>query len=200
MEIEVYSSSKPGIAWRAWVSAVVLFLGVCLLSYSMASNRGARLLIPRVHHEGWDISYQVPQNFESVTVDPVAADTNELLATYRMDAPTGGTAELSIHRFVVEPGTNAARICLHILNRQSPLLQRLLATPAARSDAAIEMLGPLEAVEIMDRTTGNVVRATVVDKVRAYAVSLRVEGIPLDAALYAYFDITCASIEIVNPG
>ena len=155
----------------------------------MAWSRSGELLAPRIEPLGWGVSFRSPARFEPVTSE-VAVPAYAV--AFRTPMTSGGMAELVFRRVEAAPNVDASEICNLILRPHASVLLAIFAPPPTRS---IEKLGPLDAVQVHYSGIPMIVRAIRVDHGFGYAVSLRVEGGPIDESLYHSFDLACRSLD-----
>ncbi len=188
MPIEVFTSSKPALPYRALILSLLLFALACLLAGGMAWTRSPELLGPRIMLPGWEISFRPPRQF--MPGDRVLSELGPAVPFYAR-LVSGMTVEVVFRQIPVTPGTDTAEVCRRVLRSGAtwPLSPLLNPQPAE----SIGELGQYDAVELQDPRT--VVRAVVLPTGHAYTVSLGVERPPIDWRLYRLFDLTWRSIE-----
>lgn len=187
--LEVFTASRPAIPLRAWLSSTLLLASVCGLAGWMSWSRSGDSLAARVEPQDWDISFRPPRRFEPLT-DNTRAPAYAI--AYRTTTASGETAELVFRRIEAAKNLEADEICNLILRPHASLLLAVFAAPPTRS---IEKLGPWDAVQVHYPGIPMVVRAIRQQNGYGYAVSLRVEGGPMDEPLYRSFDLACRSVD-----
>ena len=189
MAIEIYAPTKPAIRHRALALSLALLLAVAALAGAMSWRRGDGLLAAPVGSPDFGASFRPPRNFSPG--DPLPARFGSAYPFHGQTA-SGGIARLVVRRVEVASGVQAEAVCLEILRESRALVPFRGGWVGERSRAKI---GALEGVEVRNRRSGTVVRATVLQNGPAYAVSLTVDDGPLDPRLYRLFDRTCRSFE-----
>lgn len=187
--IEVYTTSRPAVPLRAWISSILLLISVCGLAGWMSWRRSGDSLADRVEPKDWYISFRAPTRFEPLT--PGATAPAYAIA-YRTSTAAGEMAELVFRRIEAAQNLDAGEICNLLLRPHASLLLAVFAAPPIRTT---EMLGPLDAVQVHYPAIPMVVRAIRLQNGSAYAVSLRVVGGPIDEPLYRSFDLACRSVD-----
>ncbi len=194
MPAEVYSAIKPAAAYRSWVISLFLLLLASALAGDMATRgsggwRAGDLIKP----EGWEMIFRAPAQFEEINPDP-----QRFGATYvfeHRDA-NGILIQLTFWRMRAE-GATAFKVARTILEESRSWFSLFLGPPPTKS---VGRLGNRDALEVLDPAVPLVLRALVWESGWAYAVSLRVEGAPIDEKLYALFEMTCQSVQFRKPG
>lgn len=186
---EVYAASRPAIPLRAWLSSILLLASVCGLAGWMSWSRSGETLAARVEPQDWDISFRPPRRFEPVNG---IVTTPAYAITYRTPTASGEVAELAFRRIEAGQDLDANEICNLVLRPHASIL---LAVFAAAPTRTIEKLGPLNAVQVHYPGIPMVVRAIRLQNKYGYAVSLRVEGGPIDGPLYRSFDLACRAVD-----
>ena len=166
-----------------------MLLSVSGLAGWLAWSRSGEFLAPRIEPLGWGVSFRPPARFEPVTPEVTAP---AYAIAFRTPTASGGVAELVFRRIEASSNVDAGEICNLILRPHSSLLLSIFAAPPTRS---AEKLGPLDAVQVHYPGIPMIVRAIRVDRGFGYAVSLRVEGCPMDESLYRSFDLACRSLD-----
>ena len=189
MPMEVYTATRPAIPLRAWVSSILLLISASGLAGWISWGRSGELLAPRLEPQGWDMSFRPPRRFEPVMPDILTA-ANAI--AYRTPTASGGVAELVFRRVGAAPNVDAGEICNHLLRPYASVLMAVFSPPPTRST---EKLGALDAVQVHFPGIPMIVRAARFDHGTAYAVSLRVDGGPIDESLYHSFDLACRSVD-----
>ena len=191
MPAEVYSATKPAAPYRAWVLSVLLLLVACVLAANVV-RQGAGTWRPGslIEPEGWEIAFRAPAQFEEVQAP------KELFGAvyiFRQTDADGRLLEMLFWRLRADGQTSAGKIAQAIVDKSRSWLSLFVGPPATRS---LGRLGNREAVEILEPTVPMVVRAAILPSGWSYAVSLRIEGGPIDTGLYALFDMTCRSVRV----
>ena len=194
MTVELYSATKPASPRRALGCAIILLLLAATLAAVMSWNRSGDPLGARIQAQGWSVSFRPPKRF--LPGDPVNTSVGAVLP-FSGTVRTGEQVVLNIHRFfttsVDDPAAAGALFIREYAVRGSRggAWPSLVPTPAR--------LGPLEGIEIHAPQTSTVVRAAVLDNGVGYAVVLAVSSGALNDSTYQLFDLTCQSIEFVDP-
>lgn len=187
--IEVYTTGRPCIPLRTWLSSGLLLASVSGLVGWMSWSRSGESLAARVEPHDWGISFQPPRRFEPL---PPGAAAPAYAIAYHTPTASGAVAELVFRRFDAAQKLDADEICNFILRPHASLLLAVVAAPPTR---AFEKLGALDAVQVHYPAISMVVRAVRLPNGFGYAVSLRVLGGTIDEPLYLAFDLACRSVE-----
>lgn len=188
MEVQVHSSQQSGVAWRGWAATLLLLLVASAPAWWLSWSRAGELQKTRLRPTGWSISFSPPNRFEGGK-GLEGHDAKVFVFQRPLDV---GFAEVGVHRFVdVTDPRGALELCERVLRPHSSILMSFL---GAKAVATARRLGGTDGVEVRHDGLALVVRAAVTENGEGYAVSLRVEGGPLDPELYRAFDAVCDSI------
>lgn len=195
MALEVYSATKPAVSYRAWVGAIGLLALAVGLATGMTWRRTGARLAEVTRPDGWSMSFRVPREFR-LADRRTSSDLAHYI--YEFASPQPFRAELAAWK-ATGAHLSATEVCERILESSGPSwigrfikLSTNVGPPPTRSR---EPLGGMEAIEIVDPAISMVVRAVVADDGAGYAISLRLDGPPLDEETYSLFDITCRSAQ-----
>jgi len=111
---------------------------------------------------------------------------------YRTPTASGEVAELVFRRIEAGQNLDADEICNLILRPHASILLAVFSAPLTRST---EKIGSLDAVQVHYPGIPMVVRAIRLHNGFGYAVSLRVQGGPIDEALFRSFDLACRTVD-----
>jgi len=186
---EIYTAGRPAIPLRAWLSSIFLMGSVCGLAGWMTWSRSGESLGARVEPQDWDISFRPPRRFEPLNG---VATTPAYAIAYRTPTASGEMVELVFRRIEAASNLDAYEICNLTLRPHASILLTVFAAAPTRST---EKLGPLDAVQVHYPGIPMVVRAIRLQNGNGYAVSLRVEGGPIDEPLYRSFDLACRAVD-----
>jgi hypothetical protein len=188
MEIEVLSVRKASVAWRGWLATILLLLGVSVPAWWLSWARAGELQRTRVHPAGWSISFSPPNRFDGGE-GLEGRDAHLFVYQRVLDV---GFAELRVQRFEdASDPRGALELCERVVRPHSSLI---LAMMGPRPVAVARRLGGSDGIEVRHEALQMVVRAAVTEGAEGYAVSLRVEGSPIDEGLYRAFDAVCDSV------
>ena len=135
------------------------------------------------------MSFRPPRRFEPMEFDP-NAPLHALF--YRTTTASGGVAELAFRRIKVPPQFAAGEVCDLLLRPHGSILLAVFAPPVLRT---VEKLGPIDAQQVHQPAIPMIVRAVQLPDGYSVAVSLRVEGGPIDEPLYRSFDLACRAVD-----
>lgn len=188
MPAEIYSAIKPAVSYRAWlISAFLLIVASALAGNMVQRGAGSWRAGDLVQPEGWEMSFRAPAQF--IEIDP---DPRQFGYTYIFEhRPSAGPRVLLTFWRIRAGDTSASNVAKAIIESSRSWFS-LVFGPAPTK--AVGRLGSRDALEILDPAVPLVLRTLVWDSGWAYAVSLRVEGGPIDPGLYALFDMTCRSV------
>lgn len=188
MEIEVLSAQKARVAWRGWAATLVLLAFVSVPAWWLSWSRAGELQRTRVHPTGWSISFAPPNRFEGGE-GLKGHDARVFVYQRPLDV---GFAEIRVQRF---DDANDPRGALELCERVIlPYSNLFLAVVGPRPVMVARRLGGWDGIEIRHEALRMVVRSAVTEGSEGYAVSLRVEGSPIDEGLYRAFDAVCDSV------
>lgn len=188
MPAEVYSSIKPAVPFRTWlVSFSLLILASALAADLVHRGSGTWTAGDLIQPDGWDLAFRPPAQFVEVDAHPRLFGS---VYVFQNTDRSGRLIELSIWRQKVDGGS-AAKLARFILEKSKSWFGLLLGPPPTRT---VGRLGDRDALEIHDPAIPLVLRAVALDNGLGYAVSLRVEGGPIDEPLYGLFDMACRSV------
>lgn len=188
MSAEVYSATKPPAPYRAWVIAGFLLLLASALAGDMVQRgSGSWTAGSLIQPQGWEMSFRPPAQFDEVDSAPQHFGNTYVFQHRRADGPL---VELIFWRLRAGDAP-AIQVARTILEKSKSWFSLLLGPSPNRT---VGPLGNRDALEVLDPAIPMVLRALVLEGGWAYAVSIRVEGGPIDEGLYALFDMTCRSV------
>lgn len=191
MTIQLYSSTKPALPHRTWISATSLLLATLILAFIMTWQRAGGIPAPRFEPPGWAISFQPPSGFHSALpmLTPVGP------AYQFRSLPDGGAAIiLTLTRAGLDPTDQPITVCKRVFRTFLRSGDSWYGDLALTDDT--KKLGPLNAVELWDpnpNINNIIVRAVVLEDGDAYAVSLAVQG-GITPTIYEVFDQACSTV------
>jgi len=193
MPAEVYSTTRPASPGRAWLVALVLLAAAAALAGDLVQRgagtwRAGGLIQP----EGWEMAFRHPAQFEEVDPQP---DQFNSTYVYQYRQRDSSVIELKFWRLQARDAT--AITIAHQIQEKSKTWIGLLFGPAPTR--AVGRLGDRDALEVVDPAISMALRTLVWESGWAYAVSIRVEGGPIDEKIYALFDMTCQSVRFRKP-
>lgn len=194
MGVELYSATKPASPGRALACSIILLFFAAALAAVMSWNRAGDPLAARMQAQGWRVSFRPPKRF--LPGDPVTTSVGAVLP-FSGRAKTGEQVVLDIHRFYTNSIDNPAAAGTLFIREYA--LGRFHSGTWPTQTPTPAKLGPLEGVEIHAPETSTVVRAAVLDDGIGYAVVLAVSSGAIDDSIYQLFDLTCQSIEFLDP-
>ena len=182
---------------RALTVSILLLVLAAALAWQMARRREGDPLGERNHPRGWTISFRAPRFM--LEGESIRRGQEEIVLFY---SPLGDAAELTLafRRVPVRRDTTAIDVCRQVYNARAGWLSGLYRFTFPRP-ARSELTGK-EAVQVIDQRLGLVVRAIVLPRGQAYAVSLSVESgsaIKLSDDLLGLFERVCDSVQLEHP-
>lgn len=188
MPAEVYSATKPSVPYRAWLIAAFLLLVASVLAGDMVQRgSGSWKAGELTQPEGWEMSFRPPAQFKEVDPEP-----QQFESTYVYEHRSAAGVRIRLTFWRMRVGNASAYDVARVIIESSRSWFSLVLGPAPTKAAG--KLGKRDALEILDPAVPLVLRTLVWESGWAYAVSLRVEGGPMDAGLYALFDMTCRGV------
>ena len=194
MAVELYNATKPGTPTRALVYSIILLVFAAALAAVMTWNRTGEPLAPRLKPDGWRLSFRPPKRL--LPGDPVTTSVGAVLP-YSGRMKSGEQVVLDIHRFFTNSIHDPAAAGALFVREYSLGRSRRGTWPALTPTPA--NLGPIEGIEIHAPQVSTVVRAAVRDGGIGYAVVLAVSSGAINDSTYRLFDLTCQSIEFLDP-
>lgn len=190
MPAEVYSTTKPAAPFRTWIVSLSLLIVASALAADLVHRgSGSWTAGDLIQPEGWDLAFRPPAQFVEVDTHPELFGS---VYVFQFTDRLGRLIELSIWRQKVE-GASAAKLARFILEKSKSWFGLLLGPPPTRT---VGRLGDRDAMEIHDPSIPLVLRVVALESGWGYAVSFRIEGGPIDEALYGLFDMTCRSARL----
>lgn len=188
MEIEVLSAQKAGVAWRGWAATLLLLAVASVPAWWLSRSRAGELQKSRVHPAGWSVSFSPPNRFEGGE----GLEERDARVFVYQRALDVGFAEVRVQRFDdANDSRGGLELCERVLRPHNSLI---LAVVGPRPVAVARRLGGWDGVEVRHDALRMVVRSAVTEGAEGYAVSLRVDGSPIDEGLYRAFDAVCDSV------
>lgn len=180
------------MAWRGWAATILLIAVASVPAWWLSRSRAGDLQRARIHPPGWSVSFYPPNRFDA---EVKVTDHEVRVFTFRRPLDLG-FAEIRVEKFDdADPSRGAVELCERVLRPHNSLIVAVLG-PKPRPVAM--RLGGWEGVEVNHPPIGMVVRAAVVAGTEGYAVSLRIDGEPLDeptySNLYRTFEAVCESV------
>ncbi len=103
-----------------------------------------------------------------------------------------------LHAVDLDKGEDALDACKKVLTYQNESVFWFLQFPRRHVRPSVgKKIGPLQGAELFEPRTQTLVRAAVLARGDAIAVSVSVEQAELDSELYRVFDATCRSIRLL---
>lgn len=194
MPAEVYVSTKPASAARAWlVALLILTVATTLAGVFVQRSSGSWRAGDLIQPNAWEMAFRPPAQFHEVDPEP---DQFSSTYAYRWAQRDGRTLHLMYWRMPAGEAS-AAVIARRFLERYRAWIHRILGPAPTQT---VGRLGRLDALEVLDPAIPLVLRTIVGDSGWAYGVSLRVEGGPIDQKIYTLFEMICQSVRFRKPG
>jgi hypothetical protein len=191
--IQLYSSTKPAIPHRTWISATSLLLAALILALIMTWQRAGGITAPRFEPDGWAISFQPPSGFRGGQGMLTPVGPAYQFGTLQDD---GTAIILTVTRAGLDPTDQPLDICKRVF-------RTFLASGTWHGDLALtdetKKIGPLRAVELWDpdpSINNIIVRAATLEDDDAYAISLYVQKGEVEPAIYKLFEEACSSVAL----
>ncbi len=194
MTVQLYSSTKPALPHRTWISATSLLLATLILAFIMTWQRAGGSTAPRFEPDGWAISFQPPKGFRGGQGMLTPVGPAYQFGTLRDD---GTAIILTITRAGLDPTDQPLAVCKRVFRTFLRSGDNWYGDLALTDDT--KKLGPLSAVELWDpnpNINNIIVRAATLEDGDAYAVSLAVQEGEIVPAIYKLFDEACSSVAL----
>ena len=197
MSIEVHTTGKPAVPRRAVILSLLLLVFTSILAMDMSRRRTKQTYVKRVRPEEWDISFRPPRGF--VQGEMKSTEIGQAVP-FQFELQPDIKIELAVWRLPIQRGTNPiepGQSLMRWMHAQSSMsLLKLLRLGHPPTEPQESKLGNFDAYEIFDPRISTVVRVGKFSSDQAYGVSMKIQGMPLERALYSLFERTCRTIKL----